>query len=121
MSAARRAPRNAWPPPRRPNPARPAVRPAPPRSVPKKGEQKDSLLSTFDFAQTRSKKCAAPPRPPPPPPPTRCTLAASTPPRPRASPPTPPRLRPPRLPRDAELLWEAKYGEREGGKMTREQ
>lgn len=29
---------------------------------------------------------------------------------------------PPPNPRsDAELLWEAKYGEREGGKMTREQ
>lgn len=47
--------------------------------VPKKGEQKDSVLSAFDFAQTRSK-------------------------------------------RDAELLWDAKYGERGAdGKMSREQ
>lgn len=51
----------------------------PAAKAPKKGEQKDSVLSAFDFAATRSKK-------------------------------------------DADLLWEAKYGERgPDGKMTREQ
>lgn len=46
-------------------PAAPASRPAhpnranhTPRAIPKKGEQKDSIMSVMDFAQTRSKKDA---------------------------------------------------------------
>ncbi|KAI8462934.1 MAG: hypothetical protein J3K34DRAFT_445794 [Monoraphidium minutum] len=56
-----------------------AVAEKPATKVPKKGQQTDSVLSAFDFSQTRSQK-------------------------------------------DADLLWEAKYGERGAdGKMSREQ
>ena len=62
-----------------PTPPRPPHWPPAKPSIPKRGEQKDSVLSAFDFAATRSKK-------------------------------------------DAELLWDAKYGKRSAdGKMSPEQ
>jgi hypothetical protein len=94
--------------------------------VPKKGEQKDSVLSAFDFAQVwglraphPQLRAAGPGR--------RC-ISSDSEPAPLASPPHVSngfertiRLQT-RSKRDAELLWDAKYGERGAdGKMSREQ